>query len=63
MTFSAGEQLGTYEILGSLGAVGMGEVYRARDTRLKRSRFVMNSAAPENAGSPLTVILNSKPKL
>jgi hypothetical protein len=25
--------------------------------------FVMNSAAPENAGSPLTVILNWKPKL
>src|SRR3979490_2607346 len=36
MTFSAGDQLGTYEIVGSLGAGGMGEVYRARDTRLKR---------------------------
>jgi serine/threonine protein kinase len=36
MTFSAGERLGTYEIVGSLGAGAMGEVYRARDTRLKR---------------------------
>jgi serine/threonine protein kinase len=36
MPFSAGTKLGTYEIVGPLGAGGMGEVYRARDSKLKR---------------------------
>ncbi len=36
VTFSAGTKLGTYEIVGLLGAGGMGEVYRARDSKLKR---------------------------
>jgi Tol biopolymer transport system component/predicted Ser/Thr protein kinase len=37
MTLSAGTRLGPYEILASVGAGGMGEVYRARDTRLERT--------------------------
>jgi eukaryotic-like serine/threonine-protein kinase len=36
MTLTAGSRLGPYEILGQIGAGGMGEVYRARDTRLGR---------------------------
>jgi len=37
MTLSPGTKLGPYEIQSPLGAGGMGEVYRARDTRLDRS--------------------------
>jgi len=36
MPLSIGEKLGPYEILAPIGAGGMGEVYRARDTKLKR---------------------------
>jgi tetratricopeptide (TPR) repeat protein len=36
MTLSAGTRLGPYEIVSAVGAGGMGEVYRARDTRLER---------------------------
>jgi serine/threonine protein kinase/Tol biopolymer transport system component len=36
MTLSAGTRLGPFEILAPIGAGGMGEVYRARDTRLGR---------------------------
>jgi serine/threonine-protein kinase len=37
MTLAAGSKLGPYEIQSPLGAGGMGEVYRARDTRLDRT--------------------------
>ena len=36
MTLTAGSRLGPYEIVAALGAGGMGEVYRARDTKLGR---------------------------
>src|SRR5262245_14148860 len=36
MTLASGTRLGVYEVVASLGAGGMGEVYRARDTKLNR---------------------------
>ena len=37
MSLTPGTRLGPYEVVGPLGAGGMGEVYRARDTRLERT--------------------------
>jgi len=48
MPLSPGDKLGPYEILAPLGAGGMGEVYKARDTRL--DRFVAIKILPEHIG-------------
>ncbi|HEY4490643.1 MAG TPA: protein kinase, partial [Acidobacteriota bacterium] len=37
MALASGSRLGPYEIVAQLGAGGMGEVYRAKDTRLDRT--------------------------
>src|SRR5262245_1745513 len=45
MTLATGKRLGSYEILSAIGKGGMGEVYRARDTRLDRN--VASKTLPE----------------
>ncbi|HZN03315.1 MAG TPA: protein kinase, partial [Candidatus Polarisedimenticolia bacterium] len=52
MALSRGTKLGAYEVIGPIGAGGMGEVYRARDTRLQRDVAIkvlpdLQNAEPE----------------
>jgi Tol biopolymer transport system component len=51
MTIAPGTRLGPYQILALLGAGGMGEVYRARDTRLGRD-VAIKVLAPRLAATP-----------
>ncbi len=51
MPLQPGTHLGRYEIVGPLGAGGMGEVYRARDTRLDRTVAYMS---PSMGGTTVT---------
>src|SRR5713226_7720885 len=52
MPLAIGSRLGPYEIVSPLGAGGMGEVYRARDTRLERE--VAIKVLPDQLSSPDT---------
>ncbi len=49
MALTAGTRLGPYEILSPIGAGGMGEVYKVRDTRLDRT--VAIKVLPEHVAS------------
>jgi serine/threonine protein kinase len=67
MSLSPGSRLGPYEIVAPIGSGGMGEVYKARDTRLNRTiavkisaeqRFLVNTRTGEPSANPITVVLN-----
>ncbi len=51
MSLSVGSRLGPYEILAPLGAGGMGEVYKGRDTRLERT-VAIKVLSPQLSASP-----------
>ena len=58
MSLAAGTKLGPYEILGAAGAGGMGEVYRARDTRLDRTvavKVLSTRLADRGLAQPFTL--------
>jgi serine/threonine protein kinase len=63
MPLAAGDRLGPYEILSPIGAGGMGEVYKARDTRLDRiiaikvsKQSSANASIGKHAPLPLSII-------
>ena len=63
-----GQRLGSYELLTSIGAGGMGEVFRARDTKLDREVAIKVLPAAFAAGSCAnaagrTLIATSRPSL
>jgi serine/threonine protein kinase len=61
--FPIGSRLGAYEITGELGAGGMGEVYRAFDTDLKREVAVKSSGDDGVSAGDFSVLLNGFEKL
>src|SRR5712691_6160296 len=55
MAFAPGTRIGAYEIVAPIGAGGMGEVYRARDSRLQRD--VAIKVLPESSSDDADAIV------
>ena len=62
MALTNGTKLGPYEIVAPLGAGGMGEVYRARDTRLERDVAIKVLPASLSSDSSLRQRLEREAK-
>ena len=65
MSLGSGNRLGPYEILAPIGTGGMGEVYRARDTKLGREvaiKVIITTTQAAERPSPITVVLNWRGK-
>ena len=66
MNLITGSRFGSFEIVSPLGARGMGEVYRATDTRLKRQvalkvlpqSVLFNAGSTDTGTSLVTVVIN-----
>ena len=63
MSILAGSRLGPYEILSPLGAGGMGQVWRARDTRLNREVAIKVCLLPLPATLNVSVDFSRKRSL
>lgn len=69
MALTAGQKLGPYQIQSAIGAGGMGEVYRALDTRLERTvlpdnkRILVARPVGDDAASPFELILDWQQQL
>jgi len=62
MTLAAGTKLGPYEISSAIGAGGMGEVYKAKDTRLGRDVAVKVLPAHMSSSAELRQRLDREAK-
>ena len=58
MALSAGTKIGPYKIIAPIGAVGMGEMYKARDPRLRRNVAIKVSAQQGKRMPPRQVRTN-----